>query len=148
MEISVGSLVVPSPRFRAAMETGEGAAILIARQRGNVHLYYPGRDNAYWVPTRDVRPIPSEAVPEVCLERFLSNLILRFECDECSIESAPADGLRLTLEIPALSRTDLEDVRRSLGDILVDYAFEAGSMRAMVCKLTLGGLPPSADEGR
>ena len=59
----VGSLVVPAPIYRESMETGEGAAILLEVRRSSGHLYYPGTDREYWVPTRQIGAIPAEAVP-------------------------------------------------------------------------------------
>ena len=46
-EPPVGSLVVPSPRYRGAMGLGEGAALLLALRRGSGKLFYAGHDRTY-----------------------------------------------------------------------------------------------------
>jgi hypothetical protein len=148
VELRVGSLVVPSPAFRSAMGTGEGAAVLLSLRRGNGHLFYTATDRAYWVPMRDVRGIPPEAVPEDCFERLLSDLVLSLEADECAVETRDEEGVRLVLEIPGLTRPGLHRLIEWLGPRLRDYAFEAGSMRAMVLRVLLADLPASAGEGR
>jgi len=148
MDIPVGTLVAPSPRFRASMGTGEGAAVLIALRRGNGSLYYAADDRSFWVPMRDVRPIPPEVVPEASLERVLSDLILFVEADECTIDEAGEDGLMLALETPGVSRERFEGLRERLGASLADFAFEPRSMNAVKLRVALVDLPPAVGAGR
>lgn len=140
----VGSLVVPSPNYRATMGTGEGAAILLATLRGSGKLYYPGTDRTFWVPMREVRAIPSEAVPPDSLELFLSGLLRLLETEECTIDRVSEGAMTLVLDIPALSRDRLGELRRLVGDRLVNFALEPRSMRALQLELQLVSLPPAA----
>ncbi len=143
----VGSLVVPSPDFRSAMRTGEGAAILLALKRGSGNLYYPGTDRRYWVPMRDVRPIPPEAVSEASLERLLSDLLLSLEAEECVIHAKGPASLDVAVDHPGLSRDALHALEQRLGARLADYAYEPGSMRVATLRLSLVSLPAAADTG-
>ena len=143
----VGSLVVPSPTYRATMETGEGAAILLATLRGSGKLYYPGTDRTFWVPMRDVRAIPAEAVPADSRELFLSSLLRLLETEECTIDRVEGGSMTLALEIPSMSRDRLAELRDLVGDGLVNYALEPRSMRALQLELQLASLPPAAGTG-
>ena len=140
----VGSLVVPSPTYRATMDTGEGAALLLATLRGSGKLYYPSTDQTFWVPMRDVRAIPSKAVPADSLELFLSRLLRLLETEECTIDRVDGGTMTLALEIPSLSRGRLEELRGLVGDCLVNYAIEPRSMRALQMELQLVSLPRAA----
>jgi hypothetical protein len=144
----VGSLVVPSPTFRAAMDTGEGAALLLATLRGSGRLYYPATDRTFWVPMREVRAIPSEAVPAASQELFLSNLLRLLETEECTIDRVDGGSMTLALEIPSLSRDRLGELIGLAGDCLVNYALEPRSMRALRLELQLAALPPAAGTDR
>jgi hypothetical protein len=146
-EIPVGSLVAPAPSYRAAMGTGEGAAILAAMLRGNVRLYYPATDTSFWVPLRLVRPIPPEALPDECLESFLSRLLLSLEAEECTVERHEG-GLGLAIEVPRLTRARAADLEAGLGDRLRDLEIVPASMRTFTLKLELASLPPAAGTGR
>ncbi len=146
-EIPVGSLVAPAPAYRESMGTGEGAAILAAILRGSGRLYYPEVDSSFWVPLRLVRPIPPEALPEDCLERFLSKLLLSLEAEECVVERQP-DGLGLAIEIASLPRAAVEELERWLGGRLRDLEIVPASMRALTLKLDLVSLPLAAGAGR
>jgi hypothetical protein len=146
-EIPVGTLVAPAPSYREAMGTGEGAAILAAILRGSGRLYYAATDASYWVPLRLVRPIPPEALPEECLERFLSRLLLSVGAEECLVERQP-DGLGLAVEIPRLGRPMQADLEGWLGARLKDIEIVPASMRALTLKLDLVSLPPAAGAGR
>ncbi len=143
----VGSLVVPSPDYRQSMRTGEGAAILLALRRGSGNLYYPGTDRRYWVPMRDVRPIPPEAVPEASLERLLSGLFLSLDAEECVIHGAGQGSLEVTVDHPGLTRDGLRALEARLGSRLADFACEPGSMRVATLRLSLVSLPAAADTG-
>ncbi|MCK6462056.1 MAG: hypothetical protein L6Q95_19410 [Planctomycetes bacterium] len=146
-EIPVGSLVAPAPSYRAAMGTGEGAAILMAILRGSGRLYYPATDASFWVPLRLVREIPPGALPDDCLETFLSRLLLSLEAEECVAERV-AKGLGLAIEIPRVTRAMWEELKRKLGEGLQDIEIVPASMRAVTLKLEIGSLPPAAGAGR
>lgn len=146
-EIPVGSLVAPAPAYRASMGTGEGAAILMAILRGSGRLYYPATDASFWVPLRLVRTIPPEALPEDCLESFLSVLLRSLDAEECVAERT-ATGLGLSVEVAGLSRAASADLERRLGSRLEDIEIAPASMRAVTLKLELGSLPPAAGAGR
>jgi hypothetical protein len=146
-EIPVGTLVAPSPSYRAAMGTGEGAAILAGVLRGSGRLYYPSSDASFWVPMRLIRPIPPEAVPEECLERILSRLLLSLEAEDCVVERQP-EGLGLAIELPRLSRAMAKELEGWLGDRLRGLEIVPASMRALTLKLDLVSLPPAAGAGR
>jgi hypothetical protein len=146
-EIPVGSLVAPAPSYRAAMGTGEGAAILMAILRGSGRLYYPATDGSFWVPLRLVREIPPGALPDDCLETFLSRLLLSLGAEECVAERV-AKGLGLAIEIPRVTRAMAEELKRKLGEGLKDIEIVPASMRAVTLKLEIGSLPPAAGAGR
>ena len=144
----VGSLVVPSPSYRDTMETGEGAAVLLAILRGSGKLYYAGSDKTFWVPMRQVRPIPHEVVPPESLEIFLSDLLTFLEAEACTVEEVGRDTMQLALEIPALSRGRLHGLTEKLGSRLADFELEPRSMRALLLQMELVSLPRAADAGR
>ncbi|HEX5137781.1 MAG TPA: hypothetical protein VFY93_12460 [Planctomycetota bacterium] len=146
-EIAVGSLVAPAPSYRSAMGTGEGAAILMAILRGSGRLYYPATDSSFWVPLRLVREIPPEALPEECLETFLSRLFLSLAAEECVAERIPA-GLGLSIEMARLTRAAEAELEGRLGDRLIDLEIVPASMRSITLRLELGSLPPAAGAGR
>jgi hypothetical protein len=129
------------------MDTGEGAAILFAILRGSGRLYYPATDASFWVPLRLVRPIPPEALPEECLERFLSRLILLLEGEECVIERQE-QSLGLAIGVPELARSRLRELEAWLGERLIDLSIVPASMHCLTLKLELGSLPPAAGAGR
>ena len=143
----VGSLVVPSPRYRETMGTGEAAAILMSLRRGSGNLYYAVSDQAYWVPLRQVRSIPADAVPEDCLEAVLSELLLFVRAEDCQIHEREGDSMYLTVESPGVSRDHLEELERGLGDRLDDFAIEPASMRALALHFHLIGLPDASSAG-
>lgn len=145
---AVGSLVVPSPSYREALKTGEGAALLLGLRRGSGHLFYPATDRSFWIPMRDVRAIPAEAVPGDSLESLLSRLLLFLEAEECTVEDRVGDTMNLVIEHPGASRERLRELAGLLGERLSDYAYEPGSMRAVVLRLALSSLPAAAGEGR
>jgi len=96
----VGSLVVPSPRYRRQMGTGEGAALMLATRRGSALLFYFGTDRGFWVPTRQIAAIPAEAVPAGCLELLLHELMVYLEAEECEIEEFLRDDAPYTPYAP------------------------------------------------
>lgn len=140
----IGSLAVPSPQYRETMETGEGAGILLALRRGSAHLFYPGTDRSYWVPTRQVQTIPAEAVPAESLEGYLSRLLRFLLAEECVV--IDFDGRSATLEItyPGMDRAKLLELLEFLGPTLGDYAIRPGSMQVALLQLTLVNLPDPA----
>jgi len=146
-EIPVGSLVAPAPSYRSAMETGEGAAILMAILRGSGRLYYPATDASFWVPLRLVSTIPPKALPDPCLETFLSDLFLSLEAEECVAEHLPG-GLGLSIEMAGLTRAAVAELEARLGDRLKDLEIVPASMRSITLRLELGSLPPAAGAGR
>ena len=143
----VGSLVVPSPAYRASMNTGEGAAILMALRRGNGNLYYPVHDRSYWIQMRDVQAIPPESVPESSLEYLLSDLLQFLGAESCTIDDVDGGSMSLTVEVPGTSREHLNELTRGLGERLVEFVIEPGNMRTMVMHLDLGGLPEASGAG-
>lgn len=140
----IGSLAVPSPQYRETMETGEGAAILLALRRGSAHLFYPGTDRGYWVPTRQVKTIPLDAVPDASLERYFSRLLRFLRAEECVV--IDFDGRSATLEItyPGMDRAQLLELLDLLGPTLHDYAIRPGSMQVALLEIRLVNLPESA----
>jgi hypothetical protein len=144
----VGSLVVPSPRYRESLGTGEGAAVLLGLRRGSGQIFYPSADRTFWVPMRDVRAIPAEAVPQDSLERFLSGLLQRLGAEECSVEGYGPGQAELVLEIAGIAGTELDALRADLGGRLAAFRLDAGSMRAMLLRLTLVNLPAPSGAGR
>ena len=146
-ELPVGTLVAPAPSYRTAMGTGEGAALLAGVLRGSGRLYYAPADTAFWVPLRLVRPIPEEALPEDCLERFLSRLLLSLEAEECVVERQP-EGLGLSIDVPRFSRAMALELEAWLGARLRELEIVPASMRLLTLKLDLVSLPPAAGAGR
>lgn len=146
-EIPVGSLVAPAPPYRESMGTGEGAAILAGIVRGSARLYYPATDASFWVPLRLVHPIPPAALPEECLERFLSRLLFLLDAEECLVERQEG-GLGLAIEIPLLTRAMTEELEGWLGGRLRDLEILPASMRALTLKLDLVSLPQAIGTGR
>ena len=144
----VGSLVVPSPSYRETMETGEGAAVLLAILRGSGKLYYAGTDKTFWVPMRQVRPIPPEVLPPECLERFLSDLLLFLDAEACTVEEVGQDAMQLAIEVPAITRNRLEELIAKLASRLEDFELEPRSMRAVLFEMSLVSLPRAAGAGR
>jgi hypothetical protein len=115
--------------------------------RGSGRLYYPATDASFWVPLRLVREIPPEAVPEECLETFLSKLFLSLGAEECIAERLP-DGFGLSIEMARLTRAAATELEARLGDRLRELEVAPASMRSITLKLELGSLPPAAGAGR
>jgi hypothetical protein len=130
------------------MGTGEGAALLMGVLRGSGRLYYPATDGAFWVPLRLVRPIPPAVLPEDCLERFLSGLLLFLGAEDCVVERQAPDAMGLSIDAPGLSQSMIDELRRKLGDRLRDLEVAPASMRALTVKLDLVSLPAAAGAGR
>ena len=128
----IGSLAVPSPNYREQMEISESAAVLLALRRGSAHLFYPGADRNYWVPTRHVATIPPEAVPEDCLENFLSRILKFLRAEECGL--IEFDGTTATLEItyPGVDRAGFLSFLKLLGPCLENYVIEPGRSREAI----------------
>ena len=140
----VGSLVVPSPRYRSQMSTGEGAAVLFGVRRSSGHLFFPGTDREFWVPTRQIGGIPAEAVPEQSQESFLSRLLLFLRAEECTLLEYGGDSAELEITYPGMDRNTLLKLISMLGDTLVDYAIKPGSMQVALIELHLANLPAPA----
>ena len=140
----VGSLVVPSPRYRSQMATGEGAAVLFGVRRSSGHLFFPGTDREFWVPTRQIGGIPPEAVPERSQESFLSRLLLFLSAEECTLLEYGGDSAELEITYPGMDRNTLLKLISMLGDTLVDYAIKPGSMQLALIELRLANLPAPA----
>ncbi len=140
----IGSLAVPSPNYREQMEISEAAGVLLALRRGSAHLFYPGADQNYWVPTRHVATIPPAAVPEGCLENFLSRVLKFLRAEECAV--IEFDGTSATLEItyPGIDRAGFLSFLEFLGPRLANYVIEPGSMQVAQLQLQLCQLPPAA----
>jgi hypothetical protein len=145
-ELRAGDLVAPSPDYRASMGTGEGAAVLMGVLRGSARLYYPATDQSYWVPLRLVRPIPPEVLPPECLERYLADLLHFLDADECVVERLSSGTLGLSIEVPRLTRAQLDQLGGRPG--LRDLEVTPASMRGLTLKLDLGSLPAAAGGGR
>jgi hypothetical protein len=141
----VGSLVVPSPEYRATMGTGEGAAVLTALKRGSAHLYYCSTDRGYWVTSSRVRQIPLNAVPDGCLERLLAELLLFLEAEGCVVEEIGKGSMTLAVDAPGANRERLHELESRLASQLANFSIEPGSMRAVVLHLELVDLPMAAD---
>ncbi len=141
----VGSLVVPSPRFRRQMETGEGAALMLATRRSSALLFYLSKDRGFWVPTRQIAAIPAEVLPDRCLERLLHEIMLYVEAEESEIEEFTLDGetahLRISIQAPTLTRTQWTVLRARLGSLLGDLTFDPRSMSSILLRLELVGAP-------
>jgi hypothetical protein len=137
----VGSLVVPAPDFRSAMGTGEGAALLLALRRGSGHLYYPSTGRGFWVPLRDLRAIPMEAVPRDSLEALLSELLLYLEAEEVDVSEGGGGQMEIAAETPGISHSRLRGLEAALGSRLADLSIEPGGRHAIVLRLRLVSLP-------
>lgn len=144
----VGSLVVPAPGFRSAMGTGEGAALLLAIRRGSGHLYYPSTGRGFWVPLRDVRAIPLEAVPASSVEALLSELLLYLGADEVDVNEGGGGRMELTVETSGISHARLRGLEASLGGRLEELSIEPGGRHAIVLRLRLVSLPASGSGSR
>jgi hypothetical protein len=140
----IGSLVVPSPRYRDSMSTGEGAALLLGVRRSSGHLFYPGTDREYWVPTRQIGPIPANAVPPGTLENFLSELLMFLRTEECTLLSYGDGRAELEITYPGMDRNRLLGMVSMLGDRLADYSIKPGSMQVALLRLALQNLPDPA----
>ncbi len=143
----VGALVVPAPEFRASMGTGEGAALLLSKRRGSLQLYYAGMDRIFWVPARQVRRIPSEAVSPGSREALLSNLLLALEAEECAFEETDSSDLAFSVEVAGMTDKDLEALREGLGERLRSFAIEPRNMHAIKLRLDLVSLPEPDSRG-
>ena len=149
MEVpQVGSLAVPAPQYRESMGTGEAAGVLLGLRRTSGHIYYPSSEHSYWVPVRQISSIPPEVLPDDCLERLLSDLLLFVRADECELLEIGERSLKLAIESPGLSREELHELEQRLSGTLSDYALEPGSMRAVLLRLDLTDLPDAAGAGR
>ena len=137
----VGALVVPAPEFRASMDTGEGAALLLSKRRGSLQLYYPGLDRIFWVPARQVRRIPDEAVSPDSREALLSNLLLSLEAEECALEETDSSEFVFSVEVAGMSDEALQALREGLGERLRSLAIEPRNMHAIKLRLGLVSLP-------
>jgi len=140
----VGSLVVPAPIYRESMETGEGAAILLDVRRSSGHLFYPGTDREFWVPTRQIGGIPPDAVPEGSQEDYLSKLLLFLDTEACALVEYDTETATLEITYPGMDRAKLLELITMLGDTLDDYVIRPGSMQVALLELTLKSLPPPA----
>jgi hypothetical protein len=140
----IGSLAVPAPRYRETMNTGEGAGVLLALRRGSAHLFYPGTDRSYWVPTRHVQTIPLEAVPADSLEGFLSRLLKFLLAEECVVIEFDGRSMALEITYPGMDRSKLLELLEFLGPMLDDYAIRPGSMQVALLQLSLVNLPDAA----
>jgi hypothetical protein len=143
----VGSLVVPSPRYRDTLATGEGAALLLGLRRGSGRLFYAGADKGYWVPTGELRAIPAEAVPEGCLERFLSGLLLFLRAEECSIDEYGEGLMEIGVEAPDLDAERHAELRERWAGHLDRLDFAPRNMSRILLRLRLSRLPEPAETG-
>lgn len=144
----VGSLVVPAPRYRDSMKTGDAAAVLLATRRGSGFLYYPSTDRGYWVPTRQIAAIPSDVLPDDSRERVLSDLLLYLCADECELHEVRDRDMTVSIRIPRLTRTQHVVLLGTMGEMIGDLAFEPGSMSSVMLRLELVSLPDPAGAGR
>jgi len=126
------------------METGEGAAILLEVRRSSGHLFYPGTDREYWVPTRQIGEIPADAVPEGSQERYFSRLLLFLDTEACTVVEYDTSAALLEVIYPGLDRAKLLELIAMLGDTLDDYAIRPGSMQVAMLELRLKDLPAPA----
>ncbi|MEM8884301.1 MAG: hypothetical protein AAGD14_09545 [Planctomycetota bacterium] len=140
----IGSLAVPAPGYRSTMETGEGAAVLMAIRRGSVHIFYPGTDREFWVPTRHVRTIPADAVPTDSLESFLSRILKFLRAEECTLVAFDGTSATLDITYPGMNRDQLLEFLELLGPCLGDYAIKPGSMQVALIQVELVNLPAPA----
>lgn len=143
----VGSLVVPSPRYRETMGTGEGAAVLLAVRRGSGRLFYAGQDTSYWVPTNEVRAIPREAVPDDSLEALLTDLLLFVGAEECSVEAYADNAMELAVETAQLTRTQLAELETRFAKQVRSVDFAPRNMSRILLRINLLSLPGPAGTG-
>ena len=146
-EPPVGSLVVPSPKYREALGLGEGAALLLALRRGSGKLFYAGPDRTYWVPMNEVRAIPPEAVPQNSLERLLTELLLFLNTEECEVEAYDGRTMHLNVESPSLSREELRQLESRYEGTLESIDFGPRNMSRIMLHLRLVFLPEVATTG-
>ena len=140
----VGSLVVPAPTYRTQMSTGDGAAVLLGVRRSSGHIFYPGTDREFWVPTRQIGEIPAEAVPPGSQEHFFSRLLVFLEAEECTLLEYDGGTAELEITYPGISRNGLIELVSMLGDTLIDYTIKPGSMQVALLELRLANLPAPA----
>jgi hypothetical protein len=126
------------------MGTGEGAALLAGVQRGTGRLYYAATDRSFWVPLRLVRPIPPDVLPNDCLERFLSGILLFLDAEECIVERQDEGAIGLAVEAPRLTQETIDELRRRLGERLKALEVVPASMRLLSVRLDLVSLPAAA----
>ena len=143
----VGSLVVPSPKYRENMGTGDGAAVLLALCRGSGKLFYAAPDCTYWVPMNEVRGIPSEAVPEDTLERLLTDLLTFLDAEECEIETYEGGAMTLAVEAPFLTRLQLRQLEWRFRGRLESVDFGPRNMSRIMLHVHLVFLPAAAATG-
>ncbi|MHC4959175.1 MAG: hypothetical protein ACYTGN_12470 [Planctomycetota bacterium] len=143
----VGSLVVPSPRYRETLATGEGAALLVGLRRGSGQLFYADADKGYWVPTSELRAIPAEAVPDGCLERFLSDVLLFLRAEECAVDAYAPGSMELAVEAPDLDAERHATLQERWGDHLERLDFAPRNMSRILLRLRLSRLPAPAAAG-
>jgi len=143
----VGSLVVPSPKYRETMGTGEGAAVLLARRRGSGKLFYAGADRTYWVPMSEVRGIPPEAVADDTLERLLTDLLTFVDAEECEVESYEGSTMTLAIEAPSLTRLQLRQLEWRFRGRLENVDFGPRNMSRIMLHVRLVFLPAAAATG-
>ncbi len=143
----VGSLVVPSPKFRETMGTGEGAALLLALSRGSGRLFYAATDTGYWVQMNEVRAIPREAVPDGCLEALLTDLLLFVGAEECSIDDYAGDSMELAVETAQLTRAQLAELETRFAEQVQSIDFAPRNMSRILLRIHLLFLPAPARTG-
>jgi hypothetical protein len=96
---------------------------------------------------REVRAIPSEAVPAGRLELLLSRLLRLLETEECTVDRVAGNPMTIVLGIPSLSQDRMHELRSLVGEGLVHYALEPRSMRALQLELQPMSLRPAAGAG-
>ena len=143
----VGSLVVPSPKFRETMGTGEGAALLLALRHGSGRLFYAAADTGYWIPMNEVRAIPREAVPDGCLETLLTDLLLFVGAEECSIDAYTGDSMELAVETAQLTRAQLAELETRFAEQVQSVDFAPRNMSRILLRINLLFLPGPAGTG-
>ena len=130
------------------MDTGEGAAVLLAYRRGSVLVFYASSGRSFVVPTRSVVEIPHTAVGEDTLEAFLSSLLMVLEAEDSSVDDIVAGGMKFTVEVPRLSQDLLEKVQSWLGPRLHKFLIEPGTMHRVKLRLELVNLPRTHGAGK
>ena len=126
------------------MSTGEGAAVLFGVRRSSGHLFYPGTDREFWVPTRQIGEIPAEAVPAESQEAYFSRVLLFLRTEECTLLEYGEGRAELEITYPGIDRNELLKLISMLGDTLVDYSIKPGSMQVALLELHLANLPAPA----